>query len=672
MTDQAQGQPIADEGSPTDPLSGPTGVGATPVGPTHVGTARDELAAARQQVARLEASDQEHQSIERALRERVKELNCLYGIFHLVERPGVSLQEILQGTADLIPPAWQYPEVAAARIVLEGQEYSTENWRDAATCLQSAEIAVHGQVCGSFEICYLEDRPERDEGPFLQEERDLLDAIAERLGRIVERLRTEQALEKSERDHRTLFETMAQGVVYQDADGRILAANPAAERILGLTLDQMQGRTSMDPRWRAIHPDGSDFPGDTHPAMVALRTGRQVRDVVMGVFNPCIETYTWINVNAVPQSRPGEDRPYQVYATFEDITGQVQATHALEQERDRAQGYLDVAGVILVVIAPDRTVSLINKKGVEILGYDENEIVGQDWFERFVPQRNREQVVTAFERLMAGEIAQIEHFENPIVIRGGEERVIAWHNTVLRDAAGRIAGTLSSGEDITERVLAEGALRQARDELEQRVAERTAEIEQAHQRERVLNALLRLSMEEISLDEQLERALDQILSIPWLPVLRQGAIFVADGTGGGLRLQVQRGLEPALQAACARIRFGQCLCGRAAARGEIEFADRVDERHEITYDGMAPHGHYCVPILSNRASSLVQGGVIGTIALYLEEGHRRDAQEEAFLRAVAHTLAGMIERGRAADALRQNEQQLRELNRRLEAYSRTL
>ena len=117
----------------------------------------------------------------------------------------------------------------------------------------------------------------------------------------MERLRAEEALEQSEREHRTLFETMAQGVVYQDASGRITAANPAAERILGLTLDQMQGRTSMDPRWRAIHPDGSDFPGDTHPAMVALRTGREVRNVVMGVFNPRTEAYTWININAVPQ-----------------------------------------------------------------------------------------------------------------------------------------------------------------------------------------------------------------------------------------------------------------------------------------------------------------------------------------------------------------------------------
>ena len=84
------------------------------------------------------------------------------------------------------------------------------------------------------------------------------------------------SLRDGEEPFRALFETMAQGVVYQDPHGEIVAANPAAERILGLTLDQMQGRTARDPRWRVVHEDGSDFLAETHPAMEALRTGRPV------------------------------------------------------------------------------------------------------------------------------------------------------------------------------------------------------------------------------------------------------------------------------------------------------------------------------------------------------------------------------------------------------------
>ncbi|MDY0019315.1 MAG: PAS domain S-box protein [Anaerolineae bacterium] len=148
---------------------------------------------------------------------------------------------------------------------------------------------------------------------------------------IAARREAEKALRESEDKYRTLFETMAQGVVYQDADGKIISANPAAEQILGLTADQMQGRTSADPGWHTIHEDGSAFPGDMHPAMVALHTGIEVSSTVMGVFNPQRNEYRWITVHAVPQFRPEEDKPYQAYATFEDITERKRAEEALQE-----------------------------------------------------------------------------------------------------------------------------------------------------------------------------------------------------------------------------------------------------------------------------------------------------------------------------------------------------
>jgi PAS domain-containing protein len=111
------------------------------------------------------------------------------------------------------------------------------------------------------------------------------------------------------------------GVVYQDATGYITHANPAAERMLGLSVAQMQGRTSMNPEWRSVKKDGSPFPGSEHPSMVSLRTGKPQKEVVMGVYNPRRKGYTWININAVPQFRQGEPKPYEVYTTFEEIPG---------------------------------------------------------------------------------------------------------------------------------------------------------------------------------------------------------------------------------------------------------------------------------------------------------------------------------------------------------------
>ena len=143
--------------------------------------------------------------------------------------------------------------------------------------------------------------------------------------------KVEETLRGNEERFRALFETLTLGVVYQDRSGEIIRANPAAERILGLTLDQLRGRTSLDPRWRAIHEDGSDFSGENHPAMQALATGHEVKNVIMGVYHPATEAYVWINIQAVAQFRPGEDRPFQVYTTFEDITEKKQAQDEIKQ-----------------------------------------------------------------------------------------------------------------------------------------------------------------------------------------------------------------------------------------------------------------------------------------------------------------------------------------------------
>jgi PAS domain S-box-containing protein len=141
------------------------------------------------------------------------------------------------------------------------------------------------------------------------------------IGIALARQRTTEALRDSEKRFRELFLTTSWGVVYQNADGFITQANPAAERMLGLSLAQMQGRTSTHPDWQSVRPDGSPFPGDEHPSMVALRTGKVQKNVVMGVYNPHRKAYNWINVNAVPQFRPGEAKPYEVYTTFEETHG---------------------------------------------------------------------------------------------------------------------------------------------------------------------------------------------------------------------------------------------------------------------------------------------------------------------------------------------------------------
>jgi signal transduction histidine kinase len=144
-------------------------------------------------------AEEELQTRTLELGERVKELNCLYGLSNLFERPGISLEEILQEAANLIPPSWQYPDITCARINLGTLEYKTQNFKETAW-RQASDIMVHGTRAGVLEVFYLEEKPEIDEGPFLKEERSLINAISERLGRIMELRRASEALNRAHRE----------------------------------------------------------------------------------------------------------------------------------------------------------------------------------------------------------------------------------------------------------------------------------------------------------------------------------------------------------------------------------------------------------------------------------------------------------------------------------------
>ena len=148
---------------------------------------------------------------------------------------------------------------------------------------------------------------------------------------ITDRKRADDALAVSEERYRTLFESMPIGVLYFAPDGTIMSANPAAEGILGLSQREIVNRTSMDPSWRNIHEDGSEFPGESMPSTLALRSGEAVHDVIVGIFNQREEAYHWVRVNAIPQFRAGETTPYQAYVTMEDITERRAMGHELVQ-----------------------------------------------------------------------------------------------------------------------------------------------------------------------------------------------------------------------------------------------------------------------------------------------------------------------------------------------------
>ncbi len=136
-----------------------------------------------------------HRLAQAELRERVKELTCLYGIAKVASEPESSLELILEETVKLLPPGWLYPQMATARIILNGNSYSTPGFKDDLQKL-SSDIIADGKKRGIIEVAYTEKMPEMDEGPFLKEERSLIDAIATEIGLIIEHRHVEQEKEK--------------------------------------------------------------------------------------------------------------------------------------------------------------------------------------------------------------------------------------------------------------------------------------------------------------------------------------------------------------------------------------------------------------------------------------------------------------------------------------------
>lgn len=148
-----------------------------------------------------EREDGTRPTLSHQLRERIKELDCLFGISDIVEKAGGSLDRILQETVDLLPGSWDHTEVACARIVLGGKEFESEEFVS-SSWTQESEIRVHGESAGTIEIAYREPRPNKDEGPFTSEERRLLNAVAARMGHVVERLTADERLREREEEFR--------------------------------------------------------------------------------------------------------------------------------------------------------------------------------------------------------------------------------------------------------------------------------------------------------------------------------------------------------------------------------------------------------------------------------------------------------------------------------------
>jgi PAS domain S-box-containing protein len=389
------------------------------------------------------------------LQERVKELNCLYGISKLIEQSGLSLPEILQGVVELIPPAWQYPEVGCARIRLDDRSFQTTGFRE-TIWKQSRDIQVHGEPIGKIEVFYLEHRPEEDEGPFLKEERRLLDAIAERLGRTVERIRAEQARSESEERYRAVSE-LSSDLAYAfrvERDGSLVREwmTQALSQATGFSSEELAARGD----WASvIHPE--DWPA----------AQQHTRKILSGQQDACeLRIITkdgqvrWLHDSGHPVWDETQGRTVRIYGAARDITERKCA----EQELRQYEIIVSTVSDPISYLDKDYVYRAVNETYARYAKRPREEIIGLSVAELLGAEVFKEQVKPHLDRCLEGEEV---HYQAWFPVTGEQARYMDVGYYPVRDDNGAVGGVVVASRDMTERKTVEEALQRERDLVSQ-------------------------------------------------------------------------------------------------------------------------------------------------------------------------------------------------------------
>ena len=266
---------------------------------------------------------------------------------------------------------------------------------------------------------------------------------------ITERKRSELALEAAREQLRNMFSAMSEGFVLQDKNGQVIDANPAAEEILGLTRDEILGRTSADANWRAVYEDGTPFPGEQHPSMVTLRTGRALRNQVMGIEAPA-RGLRWISINSTPIYAKDSATPDAAITTFVDITTRHQTLAALHENEERFRQAFAQSPIGMLLCQLDGHIFKANAAFCRMSGYAEDEIIGHRLGELAPHASTADEEIALYAKIASGEIADFS-VQQEQVRKNGHVYVVQSAISLVRSVAGVPLYCLAHVEDLTER-----------------------------------------------------------------------------------------------------------------------------------------------------------------------------------------------------------------------------
>ncbi|MFP4081841.1 MAG: response regulator [Candidatus Aminicenantes bacterium] len=391
------------------------------------------------------------------LNERNKELNCMYSISRLVDKSDLPLEEILQGIVDLIPRSWQYPEITCARIIFENQEFRTKNF-DETVWKQAAPITFDGHQIGAIEVYLLKKMPEMHEGPFLREERNLIDSIAERTGKVIKRINMEEELRNSFRRLKILFENAPDGIYLNDLKGNFVDGNRAAEKITGYKKEELIGKNFL--KLKLLPPN-----------QIPKVASNLAKNALGRPTGP--DELTLVSKNGTPVDVEIRTYPLKiknkklVLGIARDISKRKKSEKIFLREKAYLDQLFESAPEAIVMTDKDGRVIRANSEFVRLFGYKNEEVVDKSVDEMICPPDSHDKGIFLTKKVAQGEkitIETVRQRKNGTLI---DVSLLASPITV----EGKVVAVYGIYRDITERKRVEQELKKAKQEAE--VANRT-------------------------------------------------------------------------------------------------------------------------------------------------------------------------------------------------------
>ncbi len=329
----------------------------------------------------------------------------------------------------------------------EDQDYVDKKWNEA---LETGDYDIEHRIIVNDETKWVHEKADIT----FNEKGEPIEVIGS-VQDITERKQKKKKLEKTRKEYKSLFNSLKDAVFIHDLEGNFIEVNETAVQRLGYPKEEL---LSLKP----IDIDAPEYSEKVAERMKRIKEGDHVVFESKHITKEGKKIPVEINSSLIEYH--GESA---ILSIARDVTERKKMELKLREQRDRAQNYLETAKVMMIVLDPNKEIKMINEKACEVLGYNREDIRDEKWFKNFIPERIRDQVRDVYESLLHNEEKNLEYYDNPVLTKDGEERVIEWHNSVLTDDDGNVDGVLASGTDVTEKRQMEKELREKKEEWEE-------------------------------------------------------------------------------------------------------------------------------------------------------------------------------------------------------------